>query len=293
MEEKFATVVLTGLSGSGKSTALHVFEDLGFFCVDGLPLSLIDSLVENFSLNGRKKYEGLVLGLDMRQEQFSPDWENHLAELRMNGPVTHLLFFEADSGELVRRYSTTRRPHPLETKRIGLEQAIAEEKKRLIKIRDMADLVQDTTHYSIHDLRRSLQEKWRCLKTAPFKAIRTHLLSFGFKYGLPGEVDLLFDLRFLPNPYFIAELRELSGLDDQVASYVLQGPLGREFVQRLWDFIIYLLPLYEEEGRFRLTIGFGCTGGKHRSVAISEYIFDKLIELNYTVTLEHRNINQG
>ncbi|MHC1788908.1 RNase adapter RapZ [Solidesulfovibrio sp.] len=285
-------VILTGLSGSGKSTALRVFEDLGFFCVDGLPVSLVPKLINLFDEKSGQRYKGLALGMDVRQADLDTDWGATLAQIKVKDVSPQIIFFEADTGEIIRRYATTRRPHPLESDTRGLEQAVLEEKVRMTPLRDAADMVLDTTHFSIHDLRRKLQEKWASIR-ATTGTLKVHVMSFGFKYGPPSEADMVFDLRFLPNPYFDPTLRERTGKEDVVREYVLAKDPGREFLSRLTEFLLYLLPLYAKEGRFRLTLAFGCTGGRHRSVAVAESVFDRLSKAGYNISLEHRHIERG
>lgn len=285
-------VILTGLSGSGKSTALRVFEDLGFFCVDGLPVSLVPKLIGLFDEKGGTRYKGLALGMDVRQADLDRDWGATLAQIKVRDTGLQIIFFEADTQELIRRYATTRRPHPLESAAMGLEQAVFAERERMRPLRDAADMVLDTTHFSIHDLRRKLQEKWASIRPAG-GTLKVHVMSFGFKYGPPSEADMVFDLRFLPNPYFDKALREKTGQDAPVRDYVLAADPGREFLKRLQEFLLYLLPLYAKEGRYRLTLAFGCTGGRHRSVAVAEAIFDTLSKAGYNLSLEHRHIERG
>jgi len=285
-------LILTGLSGSGKSTALRVFEDLGFFCVDGLPVSLAPKLLDLFGEKGEQHYKGLALGMDARQADLETGWAQTLERIRSRETAAQVIFFEADTQEIIRRYATTRRPHPLECECMGLEQAVDEERKRLTPMRETADMVIDTTDFSIHDLRRKLQEKWASIHTA-LGALKVHVMSFGFKYGPPAEADMLFDLRFLPNPYFDPELRPKTGKDTAVRDYVLGRDPGEEFLRRLREFLLYLLPLFAKEGRYRLTVAFGCTGGRHRSVAVAEAIFDTLSKAGYNISLEHRHIERG
>jgi UPF0042 nucleotide-binding protein len=285
-------VVVTGLSGAGKSTALRVFEDMGYFCVDGLPMSMVPRMVSLYQGQQQRRNRGLVVGMDIRQQDFLQEWNEALADLRREEVALQVIFLEAGTGELMRRYAETRRPHPLESENLGLEQALATERASLEPIRAQADLVIDTSHFSIHDLRRVLQEKW-CFLEAGRCGLRIHILSFGYKFGLPAEADLVFDLRFLPNPHFVPELKPLSGKDAPVAAYVLGNEFGRTFQVRLLDFLAFLVPLYATEGRFRLTIALGCTGGRHRSVAVAEAVFAALKEQSYAVTLEHRHMNRS
>lgn len=285
-------VVITGLSGSGKSTALNVFEDLGFFCVDGLPASLMPKLVDLFAGQKTPRHRGLALGMDMRQIDLEAEWMLVLDMLRASNHSPKILFVESSTPEIMRRYATTRRPHPLEAEGFGLGESIEEERRRLAPLREAADLVVDTTEYSIHDLRRHIQDKWHVQEDSG-TTMKVHILTFGFKYGLPTEADMALDMRFLPNPYFVEELRPLSGKDRAIVDYVLGSGPGAEFLPHLRKFLEELLPLYAREGRYRLTIAFGCTGGRHRSVAVAEAIFDSLRKSGYSVSLEHRHIEKG
>ncbi|CCO24251.1 RNase adapter RapZ [Maridesulfovibrio hydrothermalis] len=287
--DSFPVIIVSGLSGAGKSTVLKVFEDLRFFCVDGLPASMLPRLVKLFTGRDRM-YRGLVLGMDLRQMDFVDQWEHTCAELTEEGITPSLLFLECRLPELVRRFATTRRPHPLESKKLGLEQALEEEKELLTPLREEADLVIDTTTYSIHDLRRSIQDKWSEL-TEKSSGLRVHVMSFGFKHDVPTEADMVMDLRFLPNPYFDIELRPLSGKDSAISKYVLGSEPGSIFIEKYLDFLQYILPLYEDEGRYRLTIAVGCTGGRHRSVAVAERVFATLKDNGYSATLEHKHIH--
>lgn len=290
-QEPFSVVVVTGLSGSGKSTALNVFEDLGYFCVDGLPAGMLPKLVSLF--NGKdSKHRGLALGMDLRQHDFLEQWNGALQELHDQGIRARVVFVEARAATLVRRYATTRRPHPLESTSLGLEQALDRERMLLAPLRKDAELVIDTTSYSVHDLRRIIQDRFSVEEQA-FSGMRVHVMSFGFKYGAPAEADLVFDLRFLPNPYFEPDLRPMSGKDALVAEYVLAREPGLTFKQKLIDFLLYLLPLYAKEGRYRVAVAIGCTGGRHRSVAMSELLFATLRENGYTATIEHRHFDLG
>lgn len=285
-------LILTGLSGAGKSTALNVFEDLGFFCVDGLPASMVPKLVGLYEGQEVLPGKGLALGMDIRQQDFLKHWGQARQELAQFHISLQVIFIEAELSELMRRYATTRRPHPLESESLGLQQALELEKTLLEPVRAEADLVLDTTHYSVHDLRRVLQEKWAFMEERA-SGLRVHLISFGFKYGSPKEADLLFDLRFLPNPYFDLLLRPLTGKDPIVSDYVYQSESGRQFASKFLDFLLFLIPLYASEGRFRLTIGLGCTGGRHRSVATAEMLHKVLKERGYAVSLEHRHVEKG
>jgi UPF0042 nucleotide-binding protein len=288
----FPIVVLTGLSGAGKSTALNVFEDLGFFCVDGLPSSMVARLVSLFWAQNPSQYRGMALGMDIRQPDLVPEWQQTLEWLASQNMRPQVIFLEADQETLLRRYATTRRPHPLESIHNGLEAALEKEREILSTLRQGAELIVDTSHFSIHDLRRHLQEKWDFLSDT-LHGLRVHVISFGYKYGVPKEADLVFDLRFLPNPYFEEHLCHLSGQDPEVTNYILKGEPGAGFLGQLLDFLTFTLPLYAREGRYRLTVTFGCTGGRHRSVAVAESVFTTLRNLGYQVSLEHRHLELG
>ncbi|MUM78193.1 RNase adapter RapZ [Pseudodesulfovibrio sp. F-1] len=287
----FPVVVVTGISGSGKSTALKVFEDLGFFCIDGLP-SGMSAKIAGLILKQDTKYRGLALGMDMRQPEFLEGWDIAFEEMAAMGISPQVLFLEARLGELMRRYATTRRPHPLESQSLGLEQALEQEKTLLDPIRASADLVLDTSDYSVHDLRRVIQTKWSAIEELG-RGMRVHIITFGFKYGVPSEADFVFDLRFLPNPYFDEALRPLSGLDKTISDFVLGSQVGVEFNDRFLEFLTYILPLYADEGRYRITLALGCTGGRHRSVAVAESVLATLKKKGYAVTIEHRHMELG
>lgn len=289
--DEFTVVIVTGLSGSGKSTALHVFEDMGFFCVDGLPAAMLPKLVGLFRQMD-STHRGLALGMDLRQQDFLEQWTVSSHELAAQGVRVQIVYLESKLPELMRRYATTRRPHPLESKNLGLEQALGMERMLLEPLRQDAELVIDTSEYSIHDLRRILQDRFATME-AQCRGMRVHIMSFGFKYGVPSEADLVFDLRFLPNPYFLPELRPMSGKDHAVAEYVLAREPGLTFKQKFLDFLLYLLPLYADEGRYRVGIAIGCTGGRHRSVALAELAYKVLHEKGYATTIEHRHFELG
>lgn len=289
--DALSVVVVTGLSGAGKSTALNAFEDLGYFCVDGLPVDMLPKLVALF-LGKDSKHRGLALGMDLRQHDFLDRWNDAVQELAAKGVFVRVLYVESKTPTLMRRYATTRRPHPLESGELGLEQALLKERAMLSPLRKDAELVLDTSEYSIHDLRRMIQERFGA-KDHVGQGMRVHVISFGFKYGVPAEADLVFDLRFLPNPYFVPELRPQSGKDAPVAAYVLDSEPGATFKSKLLEFLLYLLPLYASEGRYRIAVAIGCTGGRHRSVAMSELLFATLRDAGYSVTLEHRHFELG
>ena len=284
--------IVTGLSGAGKSTAVQVFEDLRYFAVDGLPASLAPEMAAMMERPSMSHFMGIALGMDMRQSNFPDEINDALSVMAAKGIRPLLLFLEADAQELMRRYATTRRPHPLEREGMGLEAALAAERNRLRPLREMADLVIDTSRFSIHDLRRSIQKRWSGNKDK-LRAIRVNVISFGFKYGVPREADTVFDLRFLPNPYFVEELRPLCGKDKAVADYVFASPSAVEFRKKLLALLFFMLTLMEAEGRYRITIAVGCTGGRHRSVAMAEELSQALRQADYPTSLEHRHLELG
>jgi len=290
--EQKNVVVVSGMSGSGKSTALKVFEDMGFFCVDGLPARMAPALIELFFNSSAQDYPGLAMGMDLRQPDFAGQWREVLNDIQKMSIRPTIIFTDSSDPVLVRRYATTRRPHPLASGNLGLEGALEREREILAPIRTQADLVIDTSHFSVHDLRRVIQDKWGCLASR-CQGMRVHLISFGFKYGAPAESDMVTDLRFLPNPYFDEALRPLSGQDEAIARYVLDREPGREYMRRLLDFLDFILPLYAAEGRYRLTMAFGCTGGRHRSVAVTEAVLAHLREQEFSVSVEHRHFSLG
>lgn len=291
-EVRCPVCIVTGLSGAGKSTALAVFEDLRYFTVDGLPATLAPEMVAMMARPSMAHFKGIALGMDIRQSNFLDEILDVMSQLKKLSLTCTLLFLEADAQILLRRYATTRRPHPLEKEGLGLEAALQTEKDRLSPLRAMAQSIIDTSSYSIHDLRRALQKRWQD-NTGKTRNIRVNVISFGFKYGVPREADMVFDLRFLPNPYFDDALRPLSGQDQKVADYVFAKSASRNFLKKLQDLLFMILPLMEAEGRYRTTIALGCTGGRHRSVALAEALHLALRQADYPVAVEHRHLDLG
>ena len=283
--------IVTGLSGAGKSTVIQVFEDMGFFTVDGLPASLASDMVALLTQDKYSSFKGIALGMDVRQGDVL-DIEQSFAGTAFRNVQPRIIFVTAAAAVLMRRYATTRRPHPLEREGMGLEAALEAERKRLHPLLDMADVIIDTSNFSIHDLRREVHKRWSATQDAR-PALKVNIISFGFKYGVPKEADLVFDLRFLPNPYFDEKLRPLSGKNELVRDYVFALPWANEFGKQFKDFILYTLPLYNADGRYRLSIAIGCTGGRHRSVAMSEELYACLQQSEYAVSLEHRHLELG
>ncbi len=278
-------VIVTGMSGSGKATALKAFEDLGFFCIDNLPVPLIAKFVEGISVSG-SEVERAAIGVDIRAGEKLGDLERTLADLRERAFHLFVLYLEAREDVLVRRFSETRRPHPLTVEK-PLRVAIRMERARLRKIRELADATMDTSEYSVHQVKALVTERFRAHPRSA--VLNVHLISFGYKHGIPLEVDLLFDVRFLPNPYFVPSLRSLSGRHAKVARYLRSFPETREFIKKLKDFLVYLIPLYVREGKSYLTIGVGCTGGRHRSVFVVEELGKHLKVRKSRLLLRHRD----
>lgn len=264
-------VVVTGLSGAGRSTAVHVLEDLGFFCVDNLPPALAPHLVG--MLGDGREIHRLGLGIDVRTGAFLEGASQMFDALEEAGHDVEVIFLDASDDALVRRFSETRRPHPLAPGGDVLE-GIRRERERMASLRARARHVIDTTGMSVHDLRRTLVDYVARGGGAP--RMVTRIVSFGFKYGLPVDADLVFDLRYLPNPHFVPELKPHTGLDERVARFVLDAPETRELVGDLVEMLGKVLPRYEREGKSYLTIALGCTGGRHRSVAVAEELARRL-----------------
>lgn len=288
----FPVIFVTGMSGAGKSTVLNVFEDMRFFTMDGLPPAMVDAVTVLMNKDTLAGFKGLVVGVNLMHSDSVTLFNQTLDALHQQGVFPGVLFVEAKNSVVMQRYATTRRPHPLENEGLGLEQAIEAERDRLGSLRDKADLVLDTSGYSIHDLRRAIQGKWETLRDN-LHTLKVHLISFGFKYGTPSEADMVFDLRFLPNPYFIPDLKPMSGLDGPIKSYLFEQEPGKTFVDKQAEFLLYLLPLYENEGRYRMTVAMGCTGGRHRSVAVTEAIAARLKAQGFSITTEHRHLELG
>lgn len=284
-------ILVTGFSGAGKSTALQVFEDIGYFTADGLPPNMLEEIFQLFNKPDMAHFKGLALGIDFRRAKFE-EALSALNAIRSQGGNPLLLFLSAKPEALLRRYGTTRRPHPLEREGFSLEAAMKAEMARLYHVRQNADVVIDTSAYSLHDLRRDLQRRFGESNTQ-IHCMRVHILSFGFKYGLPADAELVFDARCLPNPYFNEALRPLSGKEAPVSAFVLNSAEGSVFVESFLPFMQEILPLYDKEGRYRLCIAIGCTGGRHRSVALAELLAQNLRQNGYTVQVEHRHLELG
>ena len=283
----FPVVIITGLSGSGMSSAANAFEDLGYFSVDNLPPQLIPTFVD-LCEQSSSEITRAALVVDIRSGELLDRFPDVYEDLKARGVAVRVVFLEADDDTLQRRYSETRRPHPLALP--GVQAALRRERQRLAPIRELADEIIDTTDMTIHDLRQTIHDRFRPSDVAAHT--RVTITSFGFKRGTPRDLDLLFDVRFLPNPHFVPELRPLTGLDEPIVTYLEAQPEVGETLDRLVDLLGFLLPRYEREGKSYITIGIGCTGGRHRSVYLAEAIRRRLAEDGLDVRAEHRDIEQ-
>lgn len=273
-------VVVTGLSGSGKSYVFKCLEDMGYFCVDNLPLPLVEPLLSQVTA----PRVGVIL--DVRNPDFASRFPPILARLRERAPGTRLLFLDATEETLIRRFSETRRPHPLSVDR-PLLTALRNERELLEDVRALADVVVDTSAMTVHELRAFMQKTFVGEESAARMVVSA--TSFGYKFGVPHDVDLIFDVRFLANPHFVPELKSKVGSDPAVAAYIEKDPHTAEFLERLVDFLDYLLPLYEREHKSYLSIGIGCTGGKHRSVYVADQLAKTLKRRGLPVRVSHRD----
>jgi UPF0042 nucleotide-binding protein len=278
-------VVITGLSGAGKSYVQSTLEDLGFYCTDNLPLELIEPYLDEVTSHEHANRIGVVV--DVRTHDFATIFPNFYRErLQKLVPNIVLIFLEATDEVLARRYSETRRPHPL-AKDMPLIDAIQSEREALTEVKSLANMVLDTSQFSVHELKAEVMRRFQI--PGQETQLLVTIITFGFKYSLPYNLDLLFDVRFLPNPHFVEDLRPKTGLDPEVVEYLRTQPGYDEFYTRLYDFAAYLLPGYRKEMKSYLTIGIGCTGGKHRSVAIGQRLGNDLMNAGYTVEIVHRD----
>jgi UPF0042 nucleotide-binding protein len=276
-------VIITGMSGSGKASVLKAFEDLGYYCVDNLPVELIPRFAELTVQSGEIRRTALVV--DVREGSKLDKLPAILASVRRTIP-TRVVFLEASDPILLRRFSETRRPHPFGTD-APVKAALQAERHDLRGIRRLADLVIDTSKFNVHELRAFVTERFR--EQPSEKTVLVSCVSFGYRHGVPEDADLVFDVRFLPNPHFVPEFRALTGRHPRVAKYIRSFPQTQEFIDRISDLLVYLLPHYVHEGKSYLTIGFGCTGGQHRSVMIAEEVGHRLRQAGYKVKVSHRD----
>ena len=272
------------MSGSGKLSVLKAFEDLGYYCVDNLPVDLIPRFAELVKHSSEITRAALVV--DVREGQKLEKLPLELQQLK-RALKTTIVFLEASDDVLLRRYSETRRPHPLSGGNETVKVALSNERRRLDAIRNIADVVIDTSKFNVHELRSHIVERFE--RQATEKTILVSCISFGYRHGVPQEADLLFDVRFLPNPHFVPEFRPFTGRHPKVAKYIRSFPQTQEFISRISDLLVYLLPHYVREGKSYLSIGFGCTGGQHRSVLIAEEVYKRLKKAGYNVKVVHRD----
>ncbi len=283
-------LIVTGMSGAGKTIALKALEDMGYYCADNLPIPLIGKFAELF-LEGKSSSKNAALGIDIRSGDDLPALREVFDDWDIRGRVDYeLLFLDASDEVLIKRFKETRRAHPL-SKDGRVETGIQAERQALLWLKERANVIIDTSRLLTKELRRQLADIF--LKNREYENLQVTILSFGFKYGIPEDADLLFDVRFLPNPYYVQELRSHTGLEESVQSYVRQDGVAEIFLGKLYDMLSFLIPHYIEEGKNQLVIGIGCTGGKHRSVTIAELLYRRMRETaDYGLRIDHRDIER-
>ncbi len=282
-------VIITGLSGSGMSSATNAFQDLGYFTVDNLPITMLPTFGRLVNDDEEKGIRRAALVIDIREGEFLADFEKQLEALRASGLQVIVLFFEASDDVLQYRFSETRRPHPAE-KGQGLLAAIRDERQAMSRIRAHADQIIDTSDHTVHSLRSFLLERFSLDREGA--RMRVQVMSFGHKYGNPGDLELLFDVRHLPNPHFVPELKRLSGHDRRVVGFLREHDEVKETLKRFTDLLSYLLPLYKREGKSYVTVGIGCTGGRHRSVMIANQLARSLRRAGFDAHASHRDVRK-
>ena len=281
-------VIVTGMSGAGKSTALKMLEDAEYFCVDNLPIPLIDKFAHLTIGNSAGEVQKAALGIDIRSGQSLQELHEKLEQMTMEGIEYEILFLDASDEVLIKRYKETRRSHPL-AGRERVEPGIRQERQQMEFLKRQADYIIDTSQLLTRELKAELDKIF--VNNQKFRNLMITVLSFGFKYGIPGDSDLVFDVRFLPNPYYVEELRSLTGNDREIQEFVMGSPLAAEFSDKLEDMIRFLIPNYIAEGKYQLVISIGCTGGKHRSVTIANELYRRLsCDAEYGIRIEHRDI---
>ncbi len=285
--KKLKIIIITGLSGSGKSTAISAFEDAGFYCVDNMPVALLPKFLE-LPIQSNSEITGLAFVMDLREKSFLFTYSLVFDSLKKKGYQFKILFLEADEESLLKRYSQTRRHHPLSQDKSLLE-GIRIEREQLKELKNTADKIINTSRYTVHDLKSVINNIAQQNKNvAP---MRINILSFGFKYGTPHDASLIMDVRFLANPYFVPELQDFNGKSQEIKNYVLNNDEARRFTKKFLDLLDYLIPLYEKEGKAYLTIAVGCTGGRHRSVTIAEALFEHIKKPGRQIMVTHRDID--
>jgi UPF0042 nucleotide-binding protein len=288
MADGLDIIIITGLSGSGKSFAIRALEDNGFFCVDNLPALLIPKFLD-LAQGYQEEIRRIALGVDLRGSQFLQALPQVLSDVRAAGHHAQILFFDASDEVLLRRFSETRRPHPL-AGQDSIQDGISRERKALEPIRALADKVIDTSDFNVHQLKREMEQEF--CDTLQARHMALFFTSFGYKYGIPHDTDMIFDVRFLPNPYFVNELRAKTGLDLEVRNYVLGNQETRDFLDRLYGLLEFTLPLYEREGKSSLTLALGCTGGRHRSVVLVQELQQRFGGGHLRIHVKHRDIDK-
>ncbi len=281
------TVIITGMSGAGKTTVIHILEDIGYYCIDNIPPTLISSFIslcENSNFNTRK----IALVADARSGELVTHLYSEIEKIKKCGNECTVLFLDADDETLVRRYKETRRKHP-QGGEGRIADGIAFERNLFSEIKKSSDLVIDTSRLLTRELREKVVGYFES-HTREYESISVNVVSFGFKRGIPSDCDLVFDVRFMPNPFYEEELRPLTGMDKVIADYALSCESSQIFLEKLTDMLLYLLPCYAEEGKSTLVVGIGCTGGKHRSIAVAEYLKNTLSQSNYLVSVNHRDL---
>lgn len=283
-------VIVTGMSGAGKSTTMKILEDLGYFCVDNLPLALFNKFVDLAFGSTKDEISQIAIGIDIRSGHSLMKLDNIIDGIKASGKKCEILFLEASDETLIKRFKETRRSHPLTT--MGrVDEGIAKEREALGFLKVKADYIINTDSLLVKELRGELEKIF--VKNKEYKNIFINILSFGFKYGIPMDSDLVFDVRFLPNPYYVEELRTKTGNDKVVNDYVMNSPVSKEFEEKLVDMIKFLIPNYVAEGKNQLVISIGCTGGKHRSVTIANMLYNELKKNDdYGIKLTHRDIER-
>ncbi|OGP22215.1 MAG: RNase adaptor protein RapZ [Deltaproteobacteria bacterium GWA2_57_13] len=281
-------IIITGLSGSGKSVAIRALEDNGFFCIDNLPVVLVPKFIDLCQGYG-EGVQRIALGIDLREGRFFQSWPQVLSELRAAGHRLEVLFFDASDEVLLRRFSETRRPHPL-AEGGSTQEGIARERRALEGMRAVADKVIDTSQFNVHELKKEVEQHYSQILSPHTTSL--FLTSFGYKYGIPHDTDMIFDVRFLPNPFFVNELRGKNGLAPEVREFVMKREETTIFLDRFYSLLEFILPQYVREGKSTLTIALGCTGGRHRSVVLVEELNKRLDSERFRIHVKHRDIDK-
>ncbi|MEQ8253564.1 MAG: RNase adapter RapZ [Smithellaceae bacterium] len=287
--QNLRVVIITGLSGSGKTTALRALEDIGFFCIDNLPVVLLPKFLD-ITTKSSPEIKRVAMVMDLRERSFLKKYEDIFSRLKEKGYRIEILFLDSSDESLLRRFSVTRRAHPLSEKGSVME-GIRQEREKLSALKEMADQVIDSTSTNVHQLKDIVQRYF--LPASEHQKVIINVISFGYRYGLPADADLVFDVRFLPNPYFVEDLKEFNGQNEDVRDYVLKNEKSEIFLEKVFDLMTYLIPLYDREGKVRLNVALGCTGGKHRSVVMADQLGAHFAEMKYIANVTHRDISKS